>query len=206
MQPVNLVAAIAATTKSGVVPPHSESGYRRNGCQLAAYLMRSVLRTPRGNYASANKAPHPSPLPRGARGKEVSLVLSGRVFNAPGTKNILHSETGVFPIGGTVDIPYQFEVLLHLVFFAMHNQGQIPCSQGHIPGRTHRAGPSAVWQSTNVRKNPSVAVKSSTEGYTAFLTSEFDFRDKGKGNSPKLSGSVLRTPLENSRSKELPRF
>jgi hypothetical protein len=31
-QPVNLVAAIAAITKSGVVPPHSESGYCRNGC------------------------------------------------------------------------------------------------------------------------------------------------------------------------------
>jgi hypothetical protein len=46
MQPVNLVAAIAATPKSGVVPPHSENGYRRNGCQLVAYLepIRKILR------------------------------------------------------------------------------------------------------------------------------------------------------------------
>jgi hypothetical protein len=43
-RPVNLVAARAATTRSGVVPPHSESGYCRNGCQLVAYLMRGVLR------------------------------------------------------------------------------------------------------------------------------------------------------------------
>jgi hypothetical protein len=43
-QPAYLVAAIAATTKSGVVPPHSKAASCRSGCQLVAYLMRGVLR------------------------------------------------------------------------------------------------------------------------------------------------------------------
>jgi len=35
MQPVNLVAAIAATTKSGVVPPHSKAASAATGANLS---------------------------------------------------------------------------------------------------------------------------------------------------------------------------
>jgi dienelactone hydrolase len=60
----------------------------------------ALLSTRRGNYASTNKAPHPSPLPRGAREKEASLVLSGRVFSAPCTKQPVKAKGNfaVFPL------------------------------------------------------------------------------------------------------------
>jgi hypothetical protein len=61
---------------------HADSSAPGGLNSLQGLSLKNLLSTDRGNYASTNKAPHPSPLPRGARGKEASLVLSGRVFTA----------------------------------------------------------------------------------------------------------------------------